>query len=661
MRKMICRKMTALVLATIIAMILVLISEPVISKAANTVKITFDANGGTFSNGLGLAGTTLVLEKNVGDTLLSGQTQTLEERNEGTSVNYWVSKGENGQYLANGWSTDGSEENKVEKVPDKDTTVYVIWEETTIIRIDHLVGLDEGVQVVKGKKLGLNQWLMERMEPYVWATDANGENIIDDIHEYIPAGQETLYEIARKGEKTYGNLRYIISDNEVTIIGTKGSEEIIEIPERINELPVTGIDSNAFYWCEMKKVILPASIASIATAAFLSCKNLEEVTIPKNLTYLGNYAFGFCDSLKTLFIPAGLKTIGQGAFQSCYGLTSIVIPESVTSIGDYAFSGCSSLTSIEIPESVTSIGAHAFDYCDDLTIYGYSGSAAEKYANDNNLSFEQIKGNTETENTIILDANGGVFTEVENEEGKIRAIGEQKSKASISLEKLSKDFLFPGWNKDENKNMFFFPALDLPAITNPKKYFLGWSTDKTREHIISELPSAGTTLYAIWADACVITYMGKGFVEKGLNIVQAHRNDTDVWIEITYPAGIPVQMVQPYVITTGDNHETIEVEVNWATDIEGTNIIGDLAEYIPTKDITLYAITKTKDIQTGDVNGDGDVNAKDLTALAKHVAKISTITDADLLAAADVNKDGDVNAKDLTHLAKYVAKIIKEL
>ena len=46
---------------------------------------------------------------------------------------------------------------------------------------------------------------------------------------------------------------------------------------------------------------------------------------------------------------------------------------------------------------------------------------------------------------------------------------------------------------------------------------------------------------------------------------------------------------------------------------------------------------------------------------SKHVAKISTITDADLLAAADVNKDGDVNAKDLTHLAKYVAKIITEL
>lgn len=63
----------------------------------------------------------------------------------------------------------------------------------------------------------------------------------------------------------------------------------------------------------------------------------------------------------------------------------------------------------------------------------------------------------------------------------------------------------------------------------------------------------------------------------------------------------------------------------------------------------------------GDVNGDYNVDAKDLTHLAKHVAKISTITDAGLFKAADVNSDGEVDAKDLTHLAKYVAKIIASL
>ena len=60
----------------------------------------------------------------------------------------------------------------------------------------------------------------------------------------------------------------------------------------------------------------------------------------------------------------------------------------------------------------------------------------------------------------------------------------------------------------------------------------------------------------------------------------------------------------------------------------------------------------------GDVNGDGAITADDLTALARHVAKISIITDTAALARCDVTKDGSVTADDLTMLARYVAKII---
>ena len=77
--------------------------------------------------------------------------------------------------------------------------------------------------------------------------------------------------------------------------------------------------------------------------------------------------------------------------------------------------------------------------------------------------------------------------------------------------------------------------------------------------------------------------------------------------------------------------------------------------------VTSDAVFRIYSTELGDVNGDGSVNAKDITVLAKHVAKIKEITDDHSLAAADVNKDGVVNAKDLTHLAKYVAKIISEL
>ena len=53
--------------------------------------------------------------------------------------------------------------------------------------------------------------------------------------------------------------------------------------------------------------------------------------------------------------------------------------------------------------------------------------------------------------------------------------------------------------------------------------------------------------------------------------------------------------------------------------------------------------------------------ADDLTALARHVAKIETLDAASALANADVDDNGTLSADDLTKLARYVAKIINTL
>ena len=88
--------------------------------------------------------------------------------------------------------------------------------------------------------------------------------------------------------------------------------------------------------------------------------------------------------------------IGNSAFSECTSLASVTIPDSVTSIGYCAFFGCTSLKSVTIPNSVTSIGNYAFGYgemydrkfkIDGFTIYGYSGTAAETYANDKGFTF----------------------------------------------------------------------------------------------------------------------------------------------------------------------------------------------------------------------------------------------------------------------------------
>ena len=54
----------------------------------------------------------------------------------------------------------------------------------------------------------------------------------------------------------------------------------------------------------------------------------------------------------------------------------------------------------------------------------------------------------------------------------------------------------------------------------------------------------------------------------------------------------------------------------------------------------------------GDVNGDDDVNLKDLVSLAQNVANWDNAVDS---YALDVNDDGVVDLNDVNHLARYLA------
>ncbi len=64
----------------------------------------------------------------------------------------------------------------------------------------------------------------------------------------------------------------------------------------------------------------------------------------------------------------------------------------------------------------------------------------------------------------------------------------------------------------------------------------------------------------------------------------------------------------------------------------------------------------------GDVDNNGKIEAADITALARHVAKINIIENNNILEqCCDTTHDKNVTAEDITRLARYVAKIINEL
>ena len=211
------------------------------------------------------------------------------------------------------------------------------------------------------------------------------------------------------------NLKSISLPNSLTTIGYEAFSGCDGLTEITIPNSVTTIGDNAFSYCNnLAKVTLSDSLISIGHSAFHDCINLSDITIPDSVTTLDgtfngcdsltdlsffdsvttieSYAFGYCEGLKKITIPDCVTHIGNSTFRYCINLTDVIIPDTVTTIDDFAFANCDNLTSVTIPESVTFIDVNVFmNSPENLTIYGYAGSTAETYANQQEINFQAIE------------------------------------------------------------------------------------------------------------------------------------------------------------------------------------------------------------------------------------------------------------------------------
>ena len=120
---------------------------------------------------------------------------------------------------------------------------------------------------------------------------------------------------------------------------------------------------SAFKGCDsLTTVVIGNSVRMIPDYAFRACGNLSNVTIGNSVETIGRDAFagcGFC----SLVIPNSVTTIKTAAFLSCRNLESINIPNSVTEIYSEAFTNCYSATKLVLGRNVTTIGYEAFEGC----------------------------------------------------------------------------------------------------------------------------------------------------------------------------------------------------------------------------------------------------------------------------------------------------------
>lgn len=179
---------------------------------------------------------------------------------------------------------------------------------------------------------------------------------------------KTAYEVSRAKEWIYGN---------------------VEIPDKLNGLPVTAIGHRAFYQQpELTGIVIPGSITTIGSLAFQDCTALQEVTLSPGLTTIDQHAFDSCTALTRITIPdtvteiwfwafaetglteieipGSVKTISGSVFNRCADLKKVTLCEGVTDIEQGAFYNCTSLTEVHIPKSIVRIENSAFKGCTSL-------------------------------------------------------------------------------------------------------------------------------------------------------------------------------------------------------------------------------------------------------------------------------------------------------
>jgi len=196
------------------------------------------------------------------------------------------------------------------------------------------------------------------------------------------------------------NWRYSVSGNKACIDGLanmsaaggqsaeartrkmimeKICDKNLVIPGKIGKYPVTSIGEMAINLADGPvSIVVPKTVTSIGTGAFLGNPHLQSVFLPPKLTSVPEALFHTCENLKSVTIPLSVKSIGVEAFAECRSLKSMEIPKGVVEIGRLAFRDCSNLASVTIPSSVTNIGELAFANCPKLSvIYAEAGKLAQ--------------------------------------------------------------------------------------------------------------------------------------------------------------------------------------------------------------------------------------------------------------------------------------------
>lgn len=138
-------------------------------------------------------------------------------------------------------------------------------------------------------------------------------------------------------EGTYKGLTYRNYGDHIEIIDCDETQEMVVIPEEIDDIPVTAIGDEAFKDCTKLTSIITVGcydITSIGRGAFENCESLGFIVLPFEIDKISADMFKGCKYLNYIFLESTVKTIEADAFSGCENLEDIYYGGREESWGD---------------------------------------------------------------------------------------------------------------------------------------------------------------------------------------------------------------------------------------------------------------------------------------------------------------------------------------
>ncbi|WP_333646929.1 leucine-rich repeat protein [Lacrimispora sp.] len=133
---------------------------------------------------------------------------------------------------------------------------------------------------------------------------------------------------------------YQIVDNHIKILGYRGYDGVVRVPERIGNRTVKELSAYAFS-CGWGRDAMLARVGS----EILVCDEegnpvtAEETDLPPEIN---------CEKLKALYLPDTIRKIGNYAFYNCFDLAHLQCYSSIENLGSGLFTGCTGIRSLDI-------------------------------------------------------------------------------------------------------------------------------------------------------------------------------------------------------------------------------------------------------------------------------------------------------------------------